>query len=181
MVKVLLILKSNLNMIWHQMHSPGNIELSIAIIIINSGFVTSSSKRKLQLFQCVADKCWIKTSVRGLVIMEQNVLQWLLAQHKRTLHFANGLLKPPFISFVRSLELFHLSDEDFISLLLDELVLLHFIWDFSGQSSSLLGVLLDIEISHVNAVLNILCLLLQIVETRRCSRTSWRWRKGPNW
>jgi hypothetical protein len=163
------------------MHSPGYIELSIAIIIINSGFVTSSSKRKLQLFQRMADKCRIKTSVRGLVIMEQNILQWLLAQHKCTLHLANGLLKSRLISFVCSLELFHLSDEDFISLLLDELVFLHFIRDFSGQSSSLLGVLFDIEIGHINAILNILCLLLQIVKTRRSSGTSWRRCKGPNW
>lgn len=74
------------------MHSPGDIELSITVIIINSWFVASCSKRKLQLLQCVAYKGWIETSVRGLVIMEQNVLQRLLAQHKCALHFADGLL-----------------------------------------------------------------------------------------
>lgn len=109
------------------MHSPGDIEFSIAVIIINSWFVASCSKRKLQLLQRVADQCWIKASVRGLVIMEQNVLQRLLTQHKCTLHLADGLLKSPFISFVSSLELFHFRNEDFISLLLDELVFLYFI------------------------------------------------------
>ena len=180
-IEVLLIFKSKLNMIWKQMHSPGIIELSVAIIVINSWFVASCSKRKLQLLQCIADPCWIKTSVWGLVIMKQNVLQRLLAQHKCTLHFADGLLKSPFISFVSSLELFHFGNEDFISLLLDKLVFLHFIGDFSGESSSSLCVLLDIEISHVDAILNILRLLLQIVKARGRSWASWWRRKGSYW